>query len=39
MVKAFTKNNLRGIRHTLGRDLAIVGIVALGVGFFAVGEA
>ena len=35
MVKAFTKNNLREIRHTLGRYLAIVGIVALGVGFFA----
>ena len=35
MVKAFTKNNFREIRHTLGRYLAIVGIVALGVGFFA----
>ena len=35
MVKAWTKNNLREITHTLGRYLAIVGIVALGVGFFA----
>ena len=35
MVKAFTTNNFREIRHTLGRYLAIVGIVALGVGFFA----
>ena len=35
MVKAWTKNNLRESTHTLGRYLAIVGIVALGVGFFA----
>lgn len=35
MVKAWTKNNLREIVHTLGRYLAIVGIIALGVGFFA----
>ena len=35
MVKAWTKNNLREIVHSLGRYLAIVGIVALGVGFFA----
>lgn len=35
MVKAWTKNNVREIFHTLGRYLAIVGIVALGVGFFA----
>lgn len=34
-MKAWTKNNLREITHTLGRYLAIVGIVALGVGFFA----
>ena len=37
MVKntAWSKNQLREIRHTLGRYLAIAGIVALGVGFFA----
>lgn len=35
MVRAWTKNNVREIFHTLGRYLAIVGIVALGVGFFA----
>ena len=35
MVKAWTKNNLREIVHTLGRYLAIVGIIALGVGFFS----
>lgn len=35
MVSAWTKNNLREILHTLGRYLAIAGIVALGIGFFA----
>ncbi len=35
MVRAWTKNNVREIFHTFGRYLAIVGIVALGVGFFA----
>ena len=35
MVKAWNKNQLREIRGTLGRFLAILGIVALGVGFFA----
>lgn len=35
MRSAFAKNNLREIRHTLVRFLAILAIVALGVGFFA----
>ncbi len=35
MVSAWGKNNRREIRHTLGRWLAILGIVALGIGFFA----
>lgn len=35
MVKAWNKNQLREIKATLGRFLAIFGIVALGVGFFA----
>ena len=35
MGSAFAKNNLREIRHTLVRFLAILAIVALGVGFFA----
>ena len=30
MVKAWTKNNLREIVHTLGRYLAIVGIILVG---------
>ena len=32
---AWRKNNRRELRHSLGRVLAIVAIVALGVGFFA----
>ena len=32
---AWRKNNRRELRHSLGRFLAIVAIVALGVGFFA----
>ncbi|MBE6927119.1 MAG: ABC transporter permease [Ruminococcaceae bacterium] len=32
---AWRKNNLREIRHTLGRFFAIAAIIALGVGFFA----
>lgn len=35
MVRAWGKNNRREIFHTLGRYLAIMGIVALGIGFFA----
>ena len=31
---AWRKNNRRELRHSLGRFLAIVAIVALGVGFF-----
>ncbi len=31
---AWRKNNLRQLRHSLGRYLAILAIVALGVGFF-----
>ena len=31
---AWRKNNLRELRHTLGRWLAILAIIALGVGFF-----
>ncbi len=31
---AWYKNNLREIKHTLDRYLAIVAIIALGVGFF-----
>ena len=34
-VSAFTKTILRSIRGTLGRFLAIMGIVALGCGFYA----
>ena len=30
---AWRKNNLRELRHTLGRWLAILAIIALGVGF------
>jgi len=32
---AWRKNRRREVRHTLGRYLAILMIVALGVGFFA----
>ncbi len=35
MVKALVKSSLREIRHSLGRYLAILAIVGLGVGFFA----
>lgn len=35
MKNAFVKNNIREIGHTLGRFLAIMLIIALGVGFFA----
>ncbi len=34
-LSAFTKTTLRGIRGSAGRFLAILGIVALGCGFFA----
>ncbi len=34
-MRAWRKNNLRELRHSLGRWLAILAIVALGVGFFA----
>ena len=32
---AWRKNNRREIKHTLERYLAIVAIIALGVGFFS----
>ena len=32
---AWRKNNLREIKHTLERYLAIMAIIALGVGFFS----
>lgn len=35
MKNAFVKNNIREVGHTLGRFLAIMLIIALGVGFFA----
>lgn len=35
MNKAFSKDILRSIGHSLGRFLAIMGIVALGAGFYA----
>ena len=35
MGSAWRKNNLRELRHSLGRFLAILAIIALGVGFFA----
>ena len=35
VMRAWRKNNLRELRHSLGRWLAILAIVALGVGFFA----
>ncbi len=35
MNSAWNKNNRREIRHTLGRYIAILMIIALGVGFFA----
>lgn len=35
MVKALVKSTLREIRHSLGRYLAIMAIVGLGVGFFS----
>ncbi len=35
MVRALVKSSLREIRHSLGRYLAIMAIVGLGVGFFA----
>ena len=34
MGSAWRKNNLRELRHSLGRFLAILAIIALGVGFF-----
>ncbi len=34
-VDAWTKNNLREIRRTLGRYIAILAIIAIGVGFFS----
>ena len=35
MGSAWRKNNLRELRHSIGRYLAILSIIALGVGFFA----
>lgn len=35
MGSAFAKNNRREIRRTIGRYMAILAIIALGVGFFA----
>ena len=34
-MKAFNKDIVRSIRHSLGRFIAIVAIVALGCGFYA----
>ena len=34
-MKAFNKDIVRSIRHSLGRFVAIAAIVALGCGFFA----
>ena len=35
MGSAWRKNNLRELRRSLGRWLAILAIIALGIGFFA----
>ena len=39
MGSAWRKNNLRELRRSLGRWLAILAIIALGIGFFAVLKA